>query len=162
MSNDKNRNSQGRFKRGSRAAVVNRYSPPPGAAEIVEKLASKGLSEINIAKGLGVTGPVWLRWRKEYPELSEAWQRGRAVEHDALFSVLFEAATKSKNIVAAMFLLKTRHGYRENADFTIQNKVAVTFEVPGALKPDVYEAEIIKKTIPKRKFKRLTHATERT
>lgn len=158
---DKTRNEKGRFKKGSRAAAANRYEPPPGAAKIVEKLASKGCSEISIAKGLGVTGPVWLRWRKEHQELSDAWERGRAIEHDALFSVLFEAATKSKNIVAAMFLLKSRHGYRENSDFTVQNKVSVTFDIPGALKPDIYEAEVIKKTIPKNELKRLTHATER-
>lgn len=164
MSNDKNdkRNNKGQFTKGNQTAAANRYEPPPGADKIVESLASKGCSEISIAKGLGVSGPTWQRWRDEYPELLEAWQKGRAIEHDKLFNVLFRAATKDKNIIAAMFLLKARHGYRENADFTVQNKVSVTFEVPGALNPDVYEAEVIKKAIPKSKLKELTHETKRT
>lgn len=160
MSNDK-RNNKGQFTKGNQTAAANRFEPPPGADKIVESLASKGCSEISIARGLGVSGPTWQRWRDEYPELLEAWHKGRATEHDALVGALFESATKQKNVTAAIFLLKARHGYRENQDITVQNKVSVTFEVPGALKPDVYEAKVLEKSIPKTKMKELVHATER-
>jgi len=159
MSNDKNdkRNNKGQFTKGNQTAAANRFEPPQGADEIVEKLASKGCSEITIAKGLGVSGPTWQRWRDEYPALLEAWHKGRGIEHDKLFNVLFEAATKKGNVIAAMFLLKARHGYRETQDITVQNKVSVTFDVPGALTTDVYEAEVLKKSLPKSKLKELTN-----
>ena len=156
MASDK-RNNKGQFTKGNQTAAANRFEPPKGADKIVESLASKGCSEISIARGLGVSGPTWQRWRDGYPELLEAWHRGRATEHDALVGALFESATKQKNVTAAIFLLKARHGYRENQDITIQNKVAVTFEVPGALKPDVYEAEIIKASLPKSKLKEISN-----
>ncbi len=144
------------FKKGNQVASQNRFEPPAGADKIVEKLAAKGCSEISIARGLGVSGPTWQRWRDEYPELLEAWHKGRSKEHDALVGALYESATKQKNVTAAIFLLKARHGYRENQDVTIQNKVAVTFELPGALPADVYEAQIIKDSLPKSKLRELT------
>ena len=155
------RDNKGKFKAGNTVASACKLHPPKAAADIVLKLTSKGCSEVTIAKGLGISRKTWEIWRDEYPEITAAWEEGRGLEHDKLFSVLFNAATEDKNIVAAMFLLKTRHGYRENADFTVQNKVSVTFEVPGALKPDIYEAEVIKKVIPKSKMKELTHETKR-
>ena len=42
------------------------------------------------------------------------------------------------DIVALLFLLKCRHGYRELADVTQQNTVAITFTLPGALDPADY------------------------
>ena len=151
------RDNKGKFLKGNRVASANKLHPAKGVAAIVRKLTSKGCSEITIAKGLGIGRKTWEIWRDEYPEIRQAWQEGRGIEHDALVGALFESATKQKNVTAAIFLLKARHGYRENQDITIQNKVAVTFEVPGALKPDVYEAEVIKKTLPKSKLKELTN-----
>ena len=156
------RDNKGKFKAGNTVAEACKLHPPEAAADIVRKLTSKGCSEISIAKGLGISRKTWEIWRDEYPEIQMAWEEGRGIEHDKLFNVLFEAATKKGNVIAAMFLLKARHGYRENADFTIQNKVSITFEVPGALKPDIYEAEVLKKSLPKSKLKELTHATKRT
>jgi len=151
------RDNKGKFAKGNTVAKACELHPPKAAANMVKELTAKGCSEISIAKGLGVSRDTYQRWRDEYPEIQAAWEEGRGKEHDKLFNVLFEAATKSKNIVAAMFLLKTRHNYKENQDFTIQNKVAVVFKVPGALKADVYEAEVLKNIIPKPKLKELTN-----
>ena len=149
------RDNQGKFTKGNVVAEAAKLHPPKAAADIVRKLTARGISEISIAKALGVSRHIWEGWRDNFPLIQAAWEEGRGIEHDKLFNVLFEAATKSGNLVAAMFLLKTRHGYRENQDITIQNKVAVTFEVPGALPANVYEAEVLKRVIPKTKMKEL-------
>ena len=151
------RDNKGKFVKGNTVAKAGKLHPPKAAAKMVKDLTSKGCSEVTIAKALGVSRHIWEGWRDGYPEVQAAWEEGRGVEHDALVDALFESATKQKNVTAAIFLLKARHGYRENQDITVQNKVSVTFEVPGALKPDVYEAEIIKKSIPKSKLKELTN-----
>ena len=150
------RNGKGQFIEGNRAACANRMQPPAGAAKMVFELTSKGISEVTIGKALGVSYPTWQRWREEYSELTQAWEEGRGIEHDALFSVLFEAATKDGNIVAAMFLLKARHGYKEGEPVGVQNKVAITFQIPGSLSPTEYEAEILRESLPKAKLRRLT------
>ena len=49
----------------------------------------------------------------EDPELAEAFANGSERERQTLHTMLFDAATKGSNIVAAMFLLKSRHGYQE-------------------------------------------------
>jgi hypothetical protein len=151
------RNAKGQFVKGNQAATVNLTAPPPEAAEVVFELCSRGVCDISVAKALGTSNTVYARWREAYPEIEEARRQGRAVEHDALFDVLFQAAVVEKNLTAAMFLLKARHGYREQGpDFTqVENKVSVTFELPGALKPDVYEAEVLKKSLPPRQRRRL-------
>ena len=151
------RDSKGKFIKGNTVAKACGLRPPKSAAKIVRELTSKGCLEVTIAKSLGVSRDTYQIWRDDYPEIRQAWEEGRGIEHDALVGALFESATKQKNVTAAIFLLKARHGYRENQDITIQNKVAVTFEVPGALKPDIYEAEVIKKAIPKSKLKELTN-----
>ena len=42
------------------------------------------------------------------------------------------------SFVAAIFLLKARHGYREGVVLEQQSNVRVTFDIPGALTPDNY------------------------
>ena len=57
---------------------------------------------------------------------------GREAEHKVLFNSLFQQAQKG-NIVAAMFLLKTRHGYREGDQTELANRVSINFALPGAM-----------------------------
>ncbi len=61
--------------------------------------------------------------------------QGREAERLTLHNVLYEQATKNGNIVAAMFLLKARHGYREGDQSTEANRVSINFTMPGALSP---------------------------
>lgn len=104
---------------------------------LISELAGRGVSECNIAKALGMSHDTFARIKREDKHAAAALTEGKAVEHDALLNPLFEAATKG-NIVAAMFLLKCRHGYREQVDLTPQNAVQITFQIPGALAPDQY------------------------
>ncbi|MFZ3324214.1 MAG: hypothetical protein WA190_17700 [Usitatibacter sp.] len=111
--------------------------PTANTAAQIRKLAATGHSVIGIARGLKVAHVVLTRWLDEYPDLAEAMAQGRESERLTLHNGLFRAA-KRGNIVAAIFLLKARHGYREGDQSEVANKVSVTFSLPGALKPDEF------------------------
>lgn len=150
------RDSKGLFIKGNKFSESAPMDPPEGTAEIVFKLASKGISEVSISKALGVTYKTYQNWRKAYSEIEEARQQGRAIEHDALFDVLFVAATEKKNITAAIFLLKSRHGYVEGQPFETRNQIQVVFELPGPLGRDRYLEELqITQALPKKELKQL-------
>ena len=121
--------------------------PPENAVEVAHTMAASGSHQRSIAKALGVSYQVWLRWKDEYPELQDAVDQGRAVEHDVLVNVLIKAATENKNVTAAIFLLKTRHGYRENEQLDNGPKIQINFELPGAVDPATYEKEILQKAV---------------
>ena len=124
--------------------------PPPNAARRIAALAATGHSVVGIARGLNTSNDTFRRWIDENPALAEALLQGRESERFALHNVLFRAA-KRGNIVAAMFLLKARHGYREGDQADIANKVSITFTLPAAMKPEEYkviEHEATADTIP--------------
>jgi hypothetical protein len=110
---------------------------PPDAAPRIEKAAADGASMGGIATTLGIDQEILRRWIDEDPALKEAIDRGREAERHVLHSGLVQAA-HSGNIVAAMFLLKARHGYREGDQGDTANRVSITFNLPGALKPEQF------------------------
>jgi hypothetical protein len=115
-----------------------RKGPPPNAAARIEALAASGHSVVGIARGLNTSQDRLRRWCEESPALEEAMTRGRESERFALHNVLYRAATVDGNIVAAMFLLKARHGYREGDQSDTANRVSITFTLPGAMKPEEF------------------------
>src|SRR4051794_32691881 len=82
-----------------------RKVPPPDAAEIIRAACATGGGRIGVAMACGVGRDVLTRWFDERPDLKEAFEEGRERERQTLHSVLYDAATKGGNIVAAMFLL---------------------------------------------------------
>src|SRR5688572_3875769 len=116
--------------------------PPPGTANRIRQLASTGHSVIGIARGLNVSHVVFNRWLDTYPELAEAMTEGRESERLALHDMLFRAAKKG-NIIAAIFLLKARHGYREGDQSDAANKVSINFTLPGAMTPEQFKGNVI-------------------
>jgi len=129
--------------------------------KIIEKMASKGCSEGTIAKALGMSHPTFIDRKKDQPEVKEALARGLAIEHDQLVGVLFDSAVNKHNITAAMFLLKTRHGYLEGQPLEgTGTKVNVNITLPGALSPSDYgklidgESSPEPSTKPRRKLTR--------
>jgi hypothetical protein len=116
-----------------------RHLPPPDAAARIEALAANGHSVVGIARGLNTSKAIVARWCDEDPALAEALARGRESERFALHNVLYEQATEHGNIVAAMFLLKARHGYREGDQSDSANKVSITFTLPGAMKAEDFK-----------------------
>jgi hypothetical protein len=118
-----------------------RKNPPADAAQRIQAAASQGASLIGIANACGVGRDVLSRWFEETPALRDALDMGREEERKQLHNVLFELATKEKDKIAAMFLLKARHGYREGDQEQQANRVSITFTLPGAMKPDQFTVE---------------------
>ena len=113
---------------------------PSDADKRAEEAAKEGWSMRAIAGKLGASADLLARWMEERPSLKEAIDRGRDRERHELHSGLVTAAKKG-NIVAAIFLLKARHGYREGDQGETANKVQITFSMPGALKPEQFTIE---------------------
>jgi transposase-like protein len=132
--------------------------PPENACSVIEEMAARGADIRSIAKALGCTDKVFLRWREENPELEEALKDGRAFEHDKLVGKLLDTAingTGKEAVTCAIFLLKARHGYRENQEMQQEGpQVNITFELPGSLDPKTYEAHVLKKAIEPAKGKK--------
>lgn len=115
-----------------------RKNPPKDAAARVQELAKEGYSIKGIAARLGAGVELFSRWRDENPDIQHALDEGREHEHSELFNSLYGAAKKG-NVVAAIFLLKTRHGYREGAEGELANRVTINFQLPGALPLDQFK-----------------------
>lgn len=107
--------------------------PPRNAAAKILDLASRGVSKKGIARGVGASPKLLNVWLEQYPKLQEALDEGREREHGELFGSLFESA-KEGNVTAAIFLLKTRHGYREGDQGDMANRVSINFQLPGPMK----------------------------
>ena len=120
-----------------------RKEPQPEAVQRIETAAANGADVKGIAHCVGINKDTLQRWLNEHPELREAYERGRERERAALHNALYRAATEKGNIVAAMFLLKARHGYREGDQGEAGNKVSITFSLPGALTMDQYREKVI-------------------
>jgi len=136
-------------------------NPPQNAYSLVRELAAKGADQRSIARALEVSYPTFERWREEHPEIiDEALKEGRSQEHDVLVGSLLDTALNGKGaqaVTAAIFLLKARHGYRENQDLQLDKpQVTINFELPGAVDQQTYEAKILKKSVetPKGKKKK--------
>lgn len=91
--------------------------------KIIEELSARGCHLTTIARALRMSKDALQACRVRQPEVEEAYQRGLAAEHDALVSNLRTAANEG-NVVANLFLLKARHGYREGVPLEVN--VAVT------------------------------------
>ncbi|MCE8002724.1 hypothetical protein [Billgrantia ethanolica] len=107
--------------------------PPRGAAKKILEMSREGLSKAGIARGLGCSPKLLNAWLDSYPELQNALDEGRELEHTELRSSLMQQA-RGGNVTAAIFLLKCRHGYREGDQGDLANRVSVTFNLPGPMK----------------------------
>lgn len=109
--------------------------PPPNAAKLIREAAATGAKLHEMRFVLRCSPDVFERWLREFPELREALGEGREIERKTLHSTLYKTATEGKGrdaILAAMFLLKARHGYREGEEPQQGNRVNITFALPGA------------------------------
>jgi hypothetical protein len=82
----------------------------------------------SIAKVLGMDSNTLRLVRIRQPEVDEAYQRGLAREEELLVGNLRRAANEG-NVVAGIFLLKARHGYKEGVPLG----VSVSVDVGGVL-----------------------------
>lgn len=115
--------------------------PPDNAVQKVTNLAKRGVAETKIAKSLGVSFDVWLRWKTEIEEIRKAFQQARQIEEEALVGVLYEKAMNGDR-TSAIFLLKARHGYIEGRENVNANQVNVQITLPGAKNEKQYLEEV--------------------
>lgn len=166
---DSNENNASRVRPGSaengdkpqRGDIATRFKPgqsgnPTGPKPVtleddevtlVEKLTAAGHAQRSIAKRLGIGFTTFKEIMKRDNRVSEALANGLAVEHDELVSGLAKAA-RNGNIVAAIFLLKARHGYIEGQQLAVSNRVELTFTIPKALTMQQYEAHVVRGELP--------------
>lgn len=107
----------------------------------IQAMAARGLWDKEIAQSLGMAASTFIERKKENPALQAALDAGRAVEHEQLHNALHTAAMAG-NIVAAIFLLKARHGYREQ-DSGRDAPSQVVINLPGAMPLDQFAKTII-------------------
>jgi transposase-like protein len=114
-----------------------RKDPPADAALHIRSFAGDGFSIVGIAEKFGIERKTLDRWLDDFQELREAFDRGREKErhtlHNRLFRIAMESDDEKAASIAAMFLLKSRHGYREGDPGDQANRVSITFSLPGAL-----------------------------
>ena len=112
-----------------------RKEPPADAADVIRHTCATGANKIGVAMALGCDVAVLDRWMDEDVVLKEAFAHGRETERKTLHNVLYDAATTGTGkeaLIAAMFLLKARHGYQEGQQESQANRVSVTFNIPAA------------------------------
>lgn len=122
-----------------------RKDPPPGAAARIAVLAARGVEIIGIAAALAVSRDTLNRWFEEDASLKEAFTVGREMERQELHGALYSIAMNRKleprdRAIAAMFLLKSRHGYREGADIAPPGPTVV-INLPGAKSVEAFTVE---------------------
>jgi hypothetical protein len=88
--------------------------PPQNAAAEIRSLAADGSTYVGIAKHFKVAKETLNRWLEEDIDLAEAFEQGKDEERHKLHNALSRKALGG-DIVAAMFLLKCRHGYDDKA-----------------------------------------------
>ena len=111
---------------------------------------------VSVAAALGLSQKTWKKLRDEDPEAKQVWAEARGIELDRLVGSLFRQAVGSPaeyddkgNCVraeqppvpiAAMFLLKSRHQYRDQGptDGTSDGRPSVIINLPAALPADAY------------------------
>jgi len=111
----------------------------PTGLGIVEELAAKGCSVVTIAAALGVNKETFVHLRRRDPAVEEAFENGRAKEHDRLVANLNTAAA-SGNVVASIFLLRARHGYQsgEGIDVNVNVNTGGVLVVPAEMTVEQY------------------------
>lgn len=85
----------------------------------VERLASRGLTQEQIASSLGISERTLYERKKESADFAEAIKRGQSNGIAEIANVIFEKAMTGET-AAAIFFLKTRAGWSEKQEFQIE------------------------------------------
>lgn len=107
---------------------------------IIEAMAAKGCLLETIAKALRMSHDTLEACRRRQPEVQAALDRGRGVLHDELVSILVQQA-RAGQFVPAMFLLKSRFGYKEGAQLDVNVEHGGVLVVPAEMTVEQYLAK---------------------
>ena len=122
---------------------LKKVQPHPEDLDQIERLAAAGHGHLSLCKHLGINGQTWRRWRREFPEVVEAYERGLGAEEAEIVSDLKRIMKEKDNPVPGLFILKCRHGWQENAPAQSDNRVQISVSLPGALTPEQYKPEVL-------------------
>lgn len=118
-------------------AIPSKRKVTKAEMEKVRRWASESASKGAIARRLGMDAKTFRVLMEQNPDLKAAYEEGIEEEHKALVDALKRQLDRSP--VPAIFLLKTRHGYREGDQTELGNRVSVTFNLPGAMPLDAFK-----------------------
>lgn len=121
--------------------------PPRGTADKLRKWAADGTPQKVMARRLGVGVATLKRWLEENEKLQAAYDEGVEEEHQMLIGSLRSHMAASPT--PAIFLLKTRHGYREGDQTGQANRTQVTINLPGAATKEQWTQARVIETAPK-------------
>jgi hypothetical protein len=114
-----------------------RKEPPADAAHHIRSFAGDGFSIVGISEKFGIDRKTLERWLADFPELREAFDRGREKErhslHNRLYRIAMESDDEKTAVLAATVILNSRHGYRRDDQGEQASRVNITFNLPGAL-----------------------------
>ena len=115
---------------------------PPNGLEVIRQIARTGATETSLAAALGLSYTTWTRIKNENPKAKAAWEEARSIERDLLVGELFRQAMEDHNTVAAIALLKLRHGMRDSGPADGSDggaRVGIVLNIPAALDPARYQ-----------------------
>ena len=105
----------------------------------IEALAARGCGHTAIARAIGIDAKTFRARLKDDPDAAAAYGDGKSEEEAHLVSLLRKKAEEG-DAPSAMFLLKSRHNYRDRGDVDDSNQpgVSVQITLPGPLDPTTY------------------------
>jgi len=133
-----------------------RKTLPENGLALIRALAANGVAETEIAAALGMDIKTWKRIRQDDADARAAWDEARTLELDRLVKSLFAQAMgapaefdgdgnqlraeRPPNSGAGMFLLKSRHSYRDvgPTDGGNEGRPTVVINLPGPLNPEQF------------------------
>ncbi len=101
------------------------------AHEVVRNLRANGCAQATIASALGMPAATFRDVLDRDEALADPYGTGTAEMHDELVNILMKQA-RDGYAPAAMFLLKTSHGYRENTPVVPVDARQINILIPPA------------------------------
>lgn len=106
--------------------------PDQHLAQVVDA-CRRGVSEVRIARSLGINYRTWMRLRDEDERIAGALTETRKIEEEELVALLLDKAREGET-TSLIFALKSRHGYRDQGahQASADARVNVVINLPAA------------------------------
>jgi len=114
-------------------------TPTDDDLQQIERLAASGYGSYKLSQQLGIDRKTFERWRRDYPEVKEAFHRGLEEEETLILGELLKILKEKQNPIPGIFLLKSRHGYREGESQQSDNRVQLQVTLPAAADEEQYK-----------------------
>jgi hypothetical protein len=121
-----------------------RQQPPQDVYATIHQLAVAHKALKVIAHELGTNPEMLRRWMTDDPQLTWAYDSGKAVAEHELKMCLVEGARENERLnLSALVVLKCAHGWREGDPGEQASRVNITFNLPGALSPEDFMKQVV-------------------